>query len=128
MRLANSAPLGHYARVIKPLHTVAETPIYLSRAEELMSEKEREAVVELLAASPEIGDLIPGTGGLRKVRIPLAGRGKRGGARVVYYYHDATLPIYLLLVYAKNERDDLSSAQKVVLQRLVRTIVARRRS
>ena len=93
-----------------------------------MSEKEREAVVELLAASPEIGDLIPGTGGLRKVRIPLAGRGKRGGARVVYYYHDATLPIYLLLVYAKNERDDLSSAQKVVLQRLVRTIVARRRS
>ena len=63
----------------KPLHTVAETPIYLSRAEKLMSENEREAVVELLAASPEIGDLIPETGGLRKVRIPLAGRGKRGG-------------------------------------------------
>ena len=93
-----------------------------------MSEKEREAVVELLAASPEVGDLIPGTGGLRKIRVPLAGRGKRGGARVIYYYYDVTLPIYLLLVYAKNERDDLSSAQKVVLQRLVRTIVARRRS
>ena len=93
-----------------------------------MSEKDREAVVEVVAASPEIGDLIPGTGGLPKVRIPLAGRGKRGGARVVHYYYDATLPIYLLLVYAKNERDDLSSAQKVVLQRLVRTIVARRRS
>lgn len=121
-------PLWGIMRVMKPLHTVAETPIYLSRAEELMSEKEREAIVELLAASPEIGDLIPGTGGLRKVRVPLAGRGKRGGARVIYYYYDVTLPIYLLLVYAKNERDDLSSAQKVVLQRLVRTIVARRRS
>jgi hypothetical protein len=120
--------LGHYARVTKPLHTVAETPIYLSRAEELMSEKEREAVVELLAASPEVGDLIPGTGGLRKIRVPLAGRGKRGGARVIYYYYDVTLPIYLLLVYAKNERDDLSSAQKVVLRGLVKAIVARRRS
>jgi hypothetical protein len=128
MRLAGSAPLGHYGHVTILLRTVVETPIYLSRAEELMSEKEREAIVELLAASPEIGDLIPGTGGLRKVRVPLAGRGKRGGARVIYYYYDVTLPIYLLLVYAKNERDDLSSAQKVVLQRLVRTIVARRRS
>jgi len=114
--------------VTKPLHTVAETAIYLSRPEELMSEKEREAVVELLAASPEIGDLIPGTGGLRKVRVPLAGRGKRGGARVIYYYYDVTLTIYLLLVYAKNERDDLSSAQKVVLRGLVKAIVARRRS
>ena len=93
-----------------------------------MSENEREAVVELLAASPEIGDLIPETGGLRKVRVPLAGRGKRGGARVIYYYYDVTLPIYLLLVYAKNERDDLSSAQKVVLRALVKAIVARRRS
>ncbi len=66
-------PLWGIMRVMKPLHTVAETPIYLSRAEELMSEKEREAIVELLAASPEIGDLIPGTGGLRKVRVPWPG-------------------------------------------------------
>lgn len=120
--------MGQYVYVTKPLHTVAETPIYLSRAEKLMSENEREAIVELLAASPEIGDLIPETGGLRKVRVPLAGRGKRGGARVIYYYYDVTLPIYLLLVYAKNERDDLSSAQKVVLRGLVKAIVARRRS
>ena len=93
-----------------------------------MSEKEREAVVELVAASS--GNRRPHSGNRRsrKVRIPLAGRGKRGGARVVYYYYDATLPIYLLLVYAKNERDDLSSAQKVVLQRLAKAIVARRRS
>ena len=81
-----------------------------------MSEKKREAIVELLAATAEIGDLIPETGGLRKVRVPLAGRGKRGGARIIYYYYDVTLPIYLLLVYAKNERDDLSGAQKVVLR------------
>ncbi|HMK88082.1 MAG TPA: addiction module toxin RelE [Methylocystis sp.] len=58
----------------KPLHAVAETELYLSHAEKLMSEEERSAVVDLLAASPEVGDLIPGTGGLRKVRVPLAGR------------------------------------------------------
>ena len=62
-----------------------------------MSEDERSAIVDLLAASPEVGDLIPGTGGLRKVRVPLAGRGKRGGARVIYYVYDQRLPIYLLL-------------------------------
>ncbi len=120
--------MGHSRRVKKPLHTVAETQIYLSRAEGLMSESERSAIVDLLAASPEVGDLIPGTGGLRKVRVPLAGRGKKGGARVIYYFYDQTLPIYLLLAYAKNERDDLSSAQKAVLRRLVETILARKRT
>jgi hypothetical protein len=118
--------LGHIRLVKKPLHTVAETQIYLSRAEGLMTESERSAIVDLLAASPEVGDLIPGTGGLRKVRVPLAGRGKRGGARVIYYVYDQTLPIYLLLAYAKNERDDLSSEQKAVLRRLVETILARK--
>jgi len=114
--------------VTKPLHAVAETPLYLSRAEKLMSEGERIAVVDLLAASPEVGDLIPGTGGLRKVRVPLAGRGKRGGARVIYYLYDQTLPIYLLIAYAKNERDDLSADQKAILRRLVEHIVAGKRS
>ncbi len=128
MPLAKNAPLGHNGRVTKPLHAVAETQLYLSRAEKLMSEDERSAIVDLLAASPEVGDLIPGTGGLRKVRVPLAGRGKRGGARVIYYVYDQRLPIYLLLAYAKNERDDLSAEQKSTLRRLVENILAGRRS
>jgi hypothetical protein len=128
MPLAKNAPLGHKRRVTKPLHAVAETQLYLSRAEKLMSEDERSAIVDLLAASPEVGDLIPGTGGLRKVRVPLAGRGKRGGARVIYYVYDQTLPIYLLLAYAKNERDDLSAEQKSTLRRLVENILTGRRS
>ena len=107
---------------------MAETPIYLARAEKLMSEAERISVIDLLAASPEVGDLIPGTGGLRKVRVPLAGRGKRGGARVIYYFYNETLPIYLLLAYAKNEQDDLSLGQKSVLKRFVETVIARSRT
>ncbi len=62
--------MGQYVYVTKPLHTVAETPIYLSRAEKLMSENEREAIVELLAASSEIGDLIPETGVFARSGFP----------------------------------------------------------
>ena len=119
---------GTVTFVTIPLHGVAETPIYLARAEKLMSEAERISVIDLLAASPEVGDLIPGTGGLRKVRVPLAGRGKRGGARVIYYFYNETLPIYLLLAYAKNEQDDLSLDQKSVLKRFVETVTARSRT
>ena len=119
---------GTVTLVTIPLHGVAETPIYLARAEKLMSEAERISVIDLLAASPEVGDLIPGTGGLRKVRVPLAGRGKRGGARVIYYFYNETLPIYLLLAYAKNEQDDLSLGQKSVLKRFVETVTARSRT
>ncbi len=101
------------------LHTVAETATYLALAEKLLSEGERVAIIDLLAVTPDVGDLIPGTGGLRKVRIPLGGRGKRGGGRVIYYFHSARIPVYLLLAYAKNERDDFSSEQRAVLKRLV---------
>ncbi len=61
---------------------------------------------------PTCGDLIPGNGGLRKVRIGRGGSGKRGGARVVYFFHHAHMPIYLLALYAKNEKGDLSARDK----------------
>jgi hypothetical protein len=79
------------------MHAVAETAIYLAQAERLMSADERAALIDVLAQSPTLGDIIPGTHGLRKLRVPLAGRGKRGGGRVIYYFHDETVPIYLLL-------------------------------
>ena len=64
-----------------------------------------------LAAHPAAGDLIAGTGGLRKLRWALEGRGKRGGARVIYFLHSEQLPLFLLTAYAKNERADLSVAE-----------------
>lgn len=72
-----------------------------------------------LAAHPLSGDLIAGTGGLRKIRWSGAGRGKRGGVRVIYYYVDEESQIWLLLIYAKNEKQDLSAAEKKVLKQLV---------
>ena len=70
------------------LVAAVETDSYLSKARKIMSEAEMETVVSMISASPMAGDVIQGTGGLRKLRIPLQGRGKRGGGRVVYWHYN----------------------------------------
>jgi RelE toxin of RelE / RelB toxin-antitoxin system len=97
------------------LVSVIETDAYLSKAEKIMSAVEMEAVVLMISEGPTVGDVIPGTGGLRKLRIPLQGRGKRGGGRVIYWYYNAGYPAILLWAFAKNEASDLSPAQKKLL-------------
>lgn len=77
-----------------------------------MSDAEQDAVIDMIAANPGAGVIVKGTGGLRKTRIPLAGRGKRGGARVIYWFWSVDFPIVLLLVFAKNEADDMTPAQR----------------
>jgi hypothetical protein len=90
-----------------------------------MDEEKRGALVDYLARNPMAGDLIPGTGGVRKLRWALEGRGKRGGARVVYYYHSAAMPIFALTAYAKNERADISQAYRNDFRRLTALLVER---
>jgi hypothetical protein len=68
--------------------------------------------VDFIARNPEAGDLIQETGGVRKVRWSRKGGGKRGGTRVVYFYYHADAPLYLLMVYAKARKDDLTPAEK----------------
>jgi hypothetical protein len=75
--------------------------------------------VGFIAANPEAGDLIPETGGIRKVRWALPGAGKRGGARVVYYYHNESLPGFCLAAYGKDEKANLSKAERNALTKLV---------
>jgi len=98
-----------------PLHTVVETESFLSKATKIMTDDERTAIVNVVAADPTVGDLIKGTGGLRKLRIPLEGRGKRGGARVIYWFHSERYPAVLPWVFAKNERPDLTDKQRKAL-------------
>lgn len=98
--------------VASRLTTVVETPAYLSKSAKVCEDDERSAVVDELAANPEAGTIIKGTGGLRKLRIALPGRGKRGGARVIYWYHSERYPVVLLWVFAKNEADDLTAKQR----------------
>jgi len=89
------------------MFTVIETPIFRKYAVEIWTDTEREAFIAWLAANPEAGDVIPGTGGLRKVRWKRAGMGKRGGARVIYFNQLDRGVIWLLIVYAKAKFDNL---------------------
>lgn len=86
--------------------TVVETAEFLRKVEPLMSEADRDHLIAFLAADPEAGRVIEGTGGVRKLRWGLAGRGKRGGARVVYYYHSQRLPLFLLTAYPKKREGE----------------------
>ena len=106
----------------KPQHTVVETNGYLRDAAKLLSEAGRGEVVDLIANNPECGDVIPGAGGARKMRIGLEGRGKRGGARVIYFFHNRKMPAFLFAIFAKNERSDLTAAERNALAKICKTI------
>jgi len=103
--------------------TVVETAAYLSDATKLLSDEERRAVGNMIAQDPECGVIMKETGGVRKVRLALDGRGKSGGARVVYFFHNVAMPVYLLAIFAKNEKDNLSAAEKAALRKFVKDTV-----
>ena len=79
--------------------------------------------MSFLGANPGAGRVVAETGGVRKVRWGLSGSGKRGGARVIYYYHSERLPLFLLTAYRKNEKANLTQAERNTIKRLVRILV-----
>src|SRR5258708_38449445 len=105
------------------MQTVVETPSYLGDAERLFSPDERAAVVDRLAADPTCGVVIPGSGGIRKVRFGFGARGKSGGARIIYVFSGESLPVFILAAFAKNEKANLSSAERNALAKVVTEIV-----
>ena len=113
-------PLAYYLN----MQTVVETPTYLKAAEAFYSEADRDEIVRMIAAYPVAGDLMPGTGGYRKLRFARPGMGKRGGARVVYLYGGEDLPIFLITVYAKAEKDNVSKAEQNALAKMAKSFFA----
>lgn len=97
-----------------------ETPIFTKGVRNLLGEDEYRALQVALILRPEQGPVIPSSGGLRKIRWGVAGRGKRGGARIIYYWEARRETFYMLLAYAKTEQDDLTPLQLKLLSRLVR--------
>jgi len=96
-----------------------ETTVFTKQVKQLLDAESYRLLQLRLVADPEAGALIPGTGGLRKIRWQGSGRGKRGGIRAIYYWATKNDVLLMLLAYPKNERDDLSPEQKKVLAALV---------
>ena len=97
-----------------------ETPVFTAALRRLLPDEPYRALQLALVLRPEQGAVIPGSGGLRKLRWSAEGRGKRGGLRVIYYYHTLDDLCYMLYVYAKNDQGDLTASQIRALARLVR--------
>lgn len=105
--------------------TIAFTKAFERSAIKVFSEAELIQLTNHLAFNPDEGLVIPGTGGLRKTRWPARSQGKRSGARIVYYFRDLNIPLYLLAVYTKGEKIDLTSEEKRTAQKMIGEIVAK---
>ncbi len=111
-----------YFEMARPI-TIVEVPPFERTAAALMTEDELDSFKEFIAWSPEAGVRIRGTGGVRKVRWAIGGKGKSGGARVIYYYHSDEIPLFLLMAYAKSHKRSLNAAEKAELRWLARVLV-----
>ena len=106
---------------------VCETDEFVARAGDTWTPEEHDAFVDFIARHPEAGDIVQGAGGVRKIRWGRIGSGKRGGVRVIYYFHDAKRPHYLITLFAKNEKSDLSPADKKDLSAFAKLVKSRAR-
>jgi mRNA-degrading endonuclease RelE of RelBE toxin-antitoxin system len=101
---------------------VVETPSYLHAVEDFWDESTQIEFKNYIGINFLLGDIIPDTGGIRKIRWKSNGKGKRGGARVIYYFYDEQHPIYLLFAYTKNVQVDLTEQEKKLLRSLVQQL------
>jgi hypothetical protein len=102
------------------MHTVIETPAYLASAREVgLTNEERDEIVTYLARQPDAGDLIPGTGGARKLRFAGRSKGKSGGYRVITFFADEEIPVFLLDIYGKDSRANLSQTGRNELRKML---------
>lgn len=106
------------------LHGIAELPSYIRLADKLLGVQERRDLIDYLAEHPKAGDIMEGTGGVRKLRWRRGGQGKSGGVRVIYYHHDERMPLYLLTLFAKGDKANLTRAERNELAGLVDVLVS----
>ena len=105
------------------MNTVVELPEFIRRAEKLLRDAERERLIQYLAANPKAGVLLQGTGGIRKLRWKREGSGKSGGVRVIYYFHDERYPLFLLTLFGKSEKANISRAERNILAKLAEELL-----
>ncbi len=98
--------------------TIVETASFIRHAEKVFQLEELNDLKQTLANTPKLGDIIRHSGGIRKIRVATQQKGKSGGARVIYYYHNAKIPLFLLDVYTKSEKVDLRKDELTILRNL----------
>lgn len=104
--------------------TVVELPEFIRRAEHILTGEEKNQLISYLSTHPKSGTIIQGTGGIRKIRWACKGHGKRGGARVIYFLYDENIPLFLLTIFSKSEKDDLSKAERNELLKFTKTLIS----
>ncbi len=105
------------------MQTVVELPEFQRRANSLLSEKEKQGIISYSASHPQTGVVLQGTGGIRKFRWPFGNKGKSGGVRVIYYYHNESMALFLLSVFGKNEKANLSKSERNELAKFTKQLV-----
>lgn len=119
-RRSRPLPLVRHWRIVHSV-VIVETRVFTARICDLLRDEDYRRLQLELIRNPEAGRVIPGTGGLRKLRWGASGRGKRGGARVMYFWHAKSEHLLMLFVFPKNERSDLTAAQRRALRAIVET-------
>ena len=115
----------YYSKPEPPSHCeIVRLPTFERTSRGVLGDEDQTELDSVLASDPVAGAVIRGTGGVRKLRIALTGRGKRGGARVIYYYSGARERVYLIAVYPKSVKIGLSGAEKIEMRRLTATLEA----
>lgn len=103
--------------------TVVELPEFIKNSKKCLTDSERGELITYLSNNPRSGKLISGTGGIRKIRWAREGIGKRGGVRVIYFYYNEIMPLFILSVFAKNDKINLSKSERNELAHLVKHLV-----
>jgi hypothetical protein len=106
------------------MQTIIELPEYIKQSDKLLKESESNSIINYLAAHPAAGKIMQGTGGIRKLRWASKGKGKSGGVRIIYYYHNETMPLFLLTLFGKGEKDNLSKNERNDLSKFISLLIA----
>lgn len=100
------------------MQTIVELPEFQRRSMALLTDSEKQGIITYLSAHPQSGVIMQGAGGIRKLRWASGGKGKSGGVRVIYYYHSESIPLFLLTLFGKSEKANLSKAERNDLAKL----------
>ena len=107
------------------MQTIVELPEFIKRGSSLLKDEEKASIITYLASHRQSGDIMQGTGGIRKLRWSAQGKGKSGGVRVIYYYHNGSVPLFLLTVFGKGEKANISKSERNELSKLTSLLLQR---